>query len=112
MSDIDEAIQEFLIESYENLDQLDKDLVVLEKTPDAAHVAGVFRAVHTLKGSAGFLGFQKLEALAHAGESLLGRVRNGQLTITPDIISTQLTMLDAIRAMLEHVEAIGNDGPE
>jgi chemotaxis protein histidine kinase CheA len=68
MSDSD-IVKDFLIESYENLDRLDRDLVGLEKNPeDKEALAGVFRTIHTIKGTCGFLGFNKLEALAHVGE--------------------------------------------
>ena len=79
-------VQDFLVESYENLDRLDRDLVGLEKNPkDADALAGVFRTIHTIKGTCGFLGFNKLEAVAHVGENLLTRLRDRQLTLTPEI---------------------------
>ena len=63
---MDEVMREFLIESYENLDRLDRDLVVLEKDPgDKENLASIFRTIHTLKGSSGFLALGKLEAVAH-----------------------------------------------
>jgi len=63
-------VQDFLVESYENLDRLDRDLVGLEKNPkDADALAGVFRTIHTIKGTCGFLGFTKLEKVAHVGEA-------------------------------------------
>src|SRR5712692_8925747 len=63
-----EIVKEFLVESYENLDRLDRDLVGLEKNPhDAEALAGVFRTIHTIKGTCGFLGFNKLEKVAHVG---------------------------------------------
>jgi len=111
MSQIDEAVKEFLIESHENLGQLDVDLVALEKDPTATGtIAGIFRAVHTVKGSAGFLGYSKLEAVAHAGEGLLGRLRDGSLAADSEIIGALLSMLDAVREMLASVEAAGHDG--
>ena len=76
MSDGD-IVKDFLIESYENLDRLDRDLVGLEKNPeDKDALAGVFRTIHTIKGTCGFLGFTKLEAVAHVGENLLTRLRD------------------------------------
>jgi len=84
MSDSD-IVQDFLVESYENLDRLDRDLVGLEKNPqDKEALAGVFRTIHTIKGTCGFLGFNKLEKVAHVGENLLTRLRDGQLTLNPD----------------------------
>ena len=70
MSDSD-IVHDFLVESYENLDRLDRELVGLEKNPDDRDaLASVFRTIHTIKGTCGFLGFNKLEAVAHVGESL------------------------------------------
>ena len=73
MWELQEASKEFLIESHENLDQLDADLVDLEKAPDPQAALGrIFRTLHTIKGSCSFLGFPHLEEVAHAGETLLG----------------------------------------
>ena len=86
MSGNEEFVQEFLVECEENLDQLDQDLVALEKTPgDPQRLASIFRTIHTIKGTSGFFGFAKFGALAHSGENLLGRLRDGLLTLTPDI---------------------------
>ena len=79
MSDSD-IVKDFLQESYENLDRLDRELVGLEKNPrDADALASVFRTIHTIKGTCGFLGFDKLEKVAHVGENLLTRLRDGKL---------------------------------
>ncbi len=76
--ELDEVIGEFLIESHESLDRLDRDLVALEEDPRSAEtIASIFRTVHTIKGTCGFLGFEKLERLAHAAENLLGKLRDG-----------------------------------
>ena len=70
MDDSDDIVKEFLVESYENLDRLDRDLITLEKNPsDREVLASVFRTIHTIKGTSGFLAFDKLGAVAHAGES-------------------------------------------
>ena len=107
----DETIREFLVESHENLDQLDRDFVALEADPAAAdRVAAIFRTIHTLKGTAGFLAFKRLETLAHGGESLLSLLRDGALTLTPEMTSTLLTMVDRVRAMLRDVESTGEEG--
>ena len=72
----DDIVREFLLESLENLERLDRDLVELEAQPTApALLSSVFRTVHTLKGTCGFLGFSRLESVAHAAESLLSRMR-------------------------------------
>src|SRR5882762_7927677 len=110
MSDSD-IVQDFLVESYENLDRLDRELVGLEKNPDdAAALASVFRTIHTIKGTCGFLGFNKLEAVAHVGENLLTRLRDRQLTLSPEITTGLLSMLDAVRQMLSQIEKTGQEG--
>src|SRR3954465_8867573 len=112
-SDMDEIVQEFLVESYEALDRLDGDLLTLERDPDSPDVlASIFRVMHTIKGTCGFLGFQKLERVAHAGESLLGALRDGTLAVNPAIASALLTTGDALRQMLGKIERTGNDGDE
>lgn len=110
MSELQEATKEFLIESHENLDQLDADLVELEETEAPAEALGrIFRALHTIKGSCSFLGFPHLEALAHAGEDLLGKLRDGKLDLNPPITNALLGMVDAIRTMLSTIENTGHD---
>src|SRR5437660_3009040 len=112
MSDSDsDIVKDFLVESYENLDRLDRELVGLEKNPDDRDaLAGVFRTIHTIKGTCGFLGFDKLEAVAHAGENLLTRLRDRQLTLTPEITTALLSMVDAVRQMLAEIEKAGQEG--
>jgi two-component system chemotaxis sensor kinase CheA len=110
MSDND-IVQDFLVESYENLDRLDRDLVGLEKNPDDQQaLAGVFRTIHTIKGNCGFLAFNKLEKLAHVGENLLTRLRDKQLRLSPEITTALLSMVDAVREMLKEISATGQDG--
>lgn len=110
MSD-DDIIKDFLVESNENLDRLDRELVSLEKKPDdSSALAGVFRTIHTIKGTCGFLGFNKLEKVAHAGENLLTLLRDGRLKLTPQITTALLSMVDAIRVMLTAVQSTGHDG--
>src|SRR5262245_45173834 len=111
MSELQEATKEFLVETHENLDQLDTDLVGLEKsTVQADVVARIFRTLHTIKGSCSFLGFPRLEAVAHAGEDLLGRLRDGNLALSPSIVEALLRMVDVIRQILANVELVGTDG--
>ena len=111
MNDADDIVKEFLIESYENLDRLDRDLVMLEKSPDDREIlASVFRTIHTIKGTSGFLAFNKLGAVAHVGESLLGRLRDGQLALDGEITTALLTMVDAVRQMLTSIETSGLEG--
>jgi two-component system, chemotaxis family, sensor kinase CheA len=110
---MDEIVKDFLIESNENLDRLDQELVKLESEPSSKELlASVFRTIHTIKGSCGFLGFARLEKLAHAGESLLSRLRDGKLSLSAEITSGLLTMVDAVRRMLAAIQASGQDGEE
>lgn len=111
MGDNDEIIKEFLIESNENLDRLDRDLVNLEKHPTSNEILStVFRTIHTIKGATGFLGFPRLESVAHTGESLLSRLRDKAIRLTPEVISGLLAMVDAVREMLAAIESTGRDG--
>ena len=106
-----EIIKEFLVESYENLDRLDQDLIALEKDPaNRETLASVFRTIHTIKGTSGFLAFNQLEALTHVGENLLARLRDGQLALTAEITTALLSMVDAVRQMLASIENAGNEG--
>jgi len=108
----DEIVQEFLVESYENLDQLDRDLVALEQEPSRELLSAVFRTIHTIKGTSGFLAFGRLEALTHVGENLLSRLRDGELTMTAPIAEALLRMVDSVRALLAAVESTGDDADE
>src|ERR1700678_3687411 len=112
MSDSD-IVKEFLVESYENLDRLDRELVGLEKNPnDRDALSSIFRTIHTIKGTCGFLGFNKLEKVAHVGENLLTGLRDGQLTLNPARTTALLGMVDAVRQMLREIEATGQDGED
>ena len=111
MSEMDEIIKEFLVESNDNLDQLDVGLVELEKDPQSQELLGsVFRAVHTVKGTSGVLGFPKLESVAHGGENLLSKLRDGKLRLNTEITSGLLKMVDAIRKILRAIEGTGAEG--
>src|SRR5271168_3926172 len=106
----DEIVREFLVESNENLDLLDREFVQLEKDPSRERLAGVFRTIHSIKGACGFLGFKKLESVAHVGENLLSLLRDGELTLNPEMTTVLLRMVDAIRQMLASIEASGSEG--
>jgi two-component system, chemotaxis family, sensor kinase CheA len=107
----DDIVREFLVESAENLDRLDRELIQLEKDPgNRDTLASIFRTIHTIKGTCGFLGFTKLESVAHVGENLLSRLRDGALALNPEMTTVLLRMVDAIRQMLQSVESIGNEG--
>lgn len=108
---MNEVVREFLLETHENLAQLDRDLITLEKEPgERETLARVFRTFHTVKGSAGFLGFTRLQAVAHAAEHLLSKLRAGELTFNPDIASALFGTVDAIRGILAAVEATEAEG--
>jgi len=110
---MDDIVREFLVESNENLDQLDRDLVALEKDPQAGNIlASVFRTIHTIKGTSGFLGFNKLEAVTHVGENLLSKLRDGELVLNAEITSGLLLMVDAVREMLANIENTGQEGDQ
>lgn len=110
MDDDAEIIAEFLVESHENLDQLDRDLVELEQHPGSRELlSSIFRTIHTIKGTSGFLAFGRLERLTHVGETLLSKLRDGEYAMTPDIAEALLRMVDTVRALLEGIERSGND---
>ncbi len=111
MIQVDEALKEFLVESYENLDQLDRDFVALEADPGSPErIGGIFRTIHTIKGTSGFFGFSKLEELTHAGESLLVQLRDGRFALSPPLASLLLEMVDIVRGMLKSIETNGTEG--
>jgi len=108
---MDEIVAEFLVESHENLDQLDQDLVALEREPGSRELlSSIFRTVHTIKGTCGFLAFGKLEAVTHVGESLLSRLRDGEMSLNPELTSILLEMVDVVRSLLASIEESGNEG--
>jgi two-component system chemotaxis sensor kinase CheA len=108
---MDELTREFLIESQEGLDRMEQCLTDLEERPqDAGLIGEIFRSVHTIKGTTGFLGFKRLEKLAHAGENLLGLLREGKLTADRQIITGLLQLLDGLRSILKIIEAESNEG--
>ena len=110
---MDEIVKDFLIESGENLDRLDQELVKLESEPSSKELlASIFRTIHTIKGSCGFLGFARLEKVAHAGENLLARLRDGELKLTAEITSGLLSMVDAVRGMLAKIQETETDGAD
>jgi two-component system chemotaxis sensor kinase CheA len=108
---MDALINDFLQESAENLNRLDHEFVDLERDPQNKELlASIFRTIHTIKGTCGFLGFTKLETLTHAGESLLSMLGAGELALNAAIANTLLEMVDAIRAILQEIEAGGTEG--
>jgi len=108
---MDELTREFLIESQEGLDRMERCLTELEERPqDASLIGDIFRSVHTIKGTTGFLGFKRLETLAHAGENLLGMLREGKLTADRPTITGLLQLLDGLRSILKTIETQDNEG--
>ena len=111
MDEMDEIVQEFLVESHENLDALDTDLVALEQDPGSRDLlSSIFRTIHTIKGTSGFLAFGKLESITHVGETLLSKLRDGALVLTPEVTSALLLMVDVVRAILRSIEDSGGEG--
>jgi len=102
---MDDLTREFLIESQEGLDRMERCLTDLEERPQDKELLGeIFRSVHTIKGTTGFLGFKRLERLAHAGENLLGLLRDGKLSANQPIINGLLQLMDALRGVLRTIE--------
>ncbi len=114
MQDQDQdVIREFLVESHENLSRLDRELVELEKRPqDASLLASIFRTIHTIKGTCGFLAFSTLEEITHQAENLLSQLRDGQRELDPSLVTLILDTVDATRKVLAAIEASGKEGPE
>ncbi len=110
MDGIDEIVREFLIESNENLDQLDQDLVALESDPGSRELLGsVFRTIHTIKGTSGFLALSNLESVAHVGENLLVELRDGKRNMDQRTTDVLLLMVDTIRSLLTRLDASGTE---
>ncbi len=108
---MDDLTKEFIAESQEGLDRMERCLTELEVRPgDSGLLGEIFRAVHTIKGTTGFLGFDRLEKLAHAGEHLLGSLRDGRLAVTSELISGLLNLLDGLRAILVLIQETGGEG--
>jgi two-component system chemotaxis sensor kinase CheA len=106
-----QLIKDLLIESFEGLDNFDRQMLVLEKGPgDAETLNSVFRIIHTIKGSSGCIGLNKIAAVTHVGESLLSLLRDGKLTSDPAMIKVLLEYSDALKEMLRSVEQTGSEG--
>jgi two-component system, chemotaxis family, sensor kinase CheA len=102
---MDDLLSEFLTETNESLAVLDLELVKLEQNPnDPGLLSNIFRIVHTIKGTCGFLGLPRLEALAHASENVLGKIRDGEQVVTPQAVSLVLKSLDQIKSLLAQLE--------
>jgi two-component system chemotaxis sensor kinase CheA len=101
---MDELLRDFLTETHESLDTVDSELVRFEQEPNNAEIlANIFRLVHTIKGTCGFLNLPRLAALTHAAESLIGCFRDG-MPVTQSAVSLVLATLDRIKDILEGLE--------
>ncbi len=111
MGDMSAIVMEFVEEGNEKADQVERHLIQLEENPSSREsLAEVFRAMHTIKGATSFLGFTRLGALAHTGESLLVPLRDGALVTNQEIITALLSLVDAIREILTEIAATGQEG--
>ena len=111
MTDDEELLHEFLVEGYENLDRLERELVGFEQRGASADsVSAIFRTIHTIKGTAGFFGFERLQRITHVAESLLSQVRDGNLELSSEIVTTLLGVVDVCRAILKSLEAGAGEG--
>ena len=105
---MDDLLKEFLGETCEALDVLDTEIVELEQHPDDPALLGsIFRVMHTIKGTCGFLGLPRLETVAHAAEDVLGKVRDSELTLSGEAVSLVLRALDQIKVLVGELEATG-----
>ena len=103
---MDDLLSEFLTETNESLEVLDQELIKLEQNPDDPELlSNIFRLMHTIKGTCGFLGLPRLESVAHAGENVLGKLREGELETSAETVSIILEALDKIREILASLEA-------
>ena len=110
---MDEFVKDFLVETAEALAALDNDLVRLEANPgEHSLLTRIFRTLHTIKGTSGFLGLTRLGQVAHAGESVLDRMRDGRLAATPEVVTAVLRSVDAIKRLVANLEASGSEGTQ
>ena len=102
---MDDLLNEFLVETNEAIDVVDVELVILEQDPNNKSVLdNIFRLVHTIKGTCGFLGLPRLESVAHSAENVLGKFRDGEIEVTPDSVTLILAALDRIKEILAGLE--------
>ncbi len=107
---MDELVAEFLTETRESLELLDNEIITLEQNPnDKALLSNIFRVMHTVKGTCGFLGLSRLEGVAHAGENVLGLYRDGVLEVKPESVSLILESLDRIKEIVDGIEQTGEE---
>lgn len=109
---LDEVVAEFLIEGHERIDQLDQDLLALEAMPTPEVIGSIFRSLHSIKGTCGFLGFERLERVTHVAEGLIVALRDEEVEVTEDVAAALLQTVDAARQMLLLIESTGTDGED
>ncbi|MFZ5375193.1 MAG: Hpt domain-containing protein, partial [Campylobacterota bacterium] len=111
MDEFQEILQDFLVESFELIEQLDQDLVELESRPDDLDLLNrIFRVAHTIKGASSFLNFDVLTHLTHHMENILNLARHGDLVIDPDVMDVILESIDLMKALLVQIRDTGVDG--
>lgn len=109
---MDDLITEFLAETNDSLGELDNDLVLLEQDPENdALISKIFRILHTIKGTCGFLGLSRLEKVAHKGEDVLGLFRDKKMKVTTAYVSLILESFDTIKEIIAGIEASGHEPP-
>ena len=107
---MDDLIVEFLTETNESIDELDVDLVNLEQNPNDKDLLGkIFRLMHTIKGTCGFLSLPRLEKTAHHAENVLGRFRDGELEVTPEYVTLIFESIDRIKYIIAEIEQTGSE---
>ena len=107
----DDLLKEFLVESREGLDKLDQEFLALEQNPtDRGPLGSIFRLIHTIKGNSGFLGLTQVQTVAHAGENLLSKLRDGVFPVTPEIANILLSTVDSLRELFGQLEGTGAEG--
>lgn len=110
MDDMQEILEDFLVEAFELIEQIDHDLIELESRPDDLELLNsIFRVAHTVKGSSSFLNFDVLTKLTHKMEDVLNKARHGDLQITPDIMDVVLESVDKMKTLLNCIRDNGND---
>ena len=107
---MDDLIAEFLTETNESLGALDLDMVRLEQNPnDKELISSIFRLMHTIKGTCGFLGLPRLETVAHRAENVMGRFRDGDLQVTPAYVTLIFESFDRIKLIVAGLEETGSE---
>ena len=107
---MDDIIHDFIAESKEGLEQVDNDLIKLEKDPnDIELLKNIFRIMHTIKGTCGFIGLPKLEKVAHASENVLGKIRDSEIKVTANAITAILESVDVVKDIVDYLEQNGSE---